>query len=147
MQFYLDYKPMLLNDLLLVLSPRLDQSRTVAFFTKANQLHLVKPYLRQVQNLNNKALNECLNQMFIEEEDYEALRASIDAYDNFDNIALAQQLENHPLTEFRRISAYLFKGNNRWKQSVELCKKDRLFAVKIWLRFNPNLVGCDGLRG
>ncbi len=36
MQFYLDYKPMLLNDLLLVLSPRLDQTRTVAFFTKGN---------------------------------------------------------------------------------------------------------------
>jgi clathrin heavy chain len=129
MQFYLDYKPLLLNDLLLVLSPRLDQSRTVTFFTKVNQLALVKPYLRQVQNLNNKALNECLNQLFIEEEDYEALRASINAYDNFDNIALAQQLENHQLTEFRRISAYLFKGNNRWKQSVELCKKDRLFSV------------------
>jgi clathrin heavy chain len=128
MQFYLDYKPLLLNDLLLVLSPRLDQSRTVTFFTKVNQLALVKPYLRQVQNLNNKALNECLNQLFIEEEDYEALRASINAYDNFDNIVLAQQLENHQLTEFRRISAYLFKGNNRWKQSVELCKKDRLFS-------------------
>lgn len=129
MQFYLDYKPLLLNDLLLVLSPRLDQSRTVAFFTKNNQLALVQPYLRQVQNLNNKALNECLNQLFIENEDYAALRASIDAYDNFDNIALAQQLEDHPLKEFRRISAYLYKGNNRWKQSVELCKKDLLFAV------------------
>lgn len=35
MQFYLDYKPMLLNDLLLVLSPRLDQTRSVAFFTKS----------------------------------------------------------------------------------------------------------------
>lgn len=135
MQFYLDYKPLLLNDLLLVLSPRLDQSRTVTFFTKVNQLALVKPYLRQVQNLNNKALNECLNQLFIEEEDYEALRTSINAYDNFDNIALAQQLENHQLTEFRRISAYLFKGNNRWKQSVELCKKDRLFSVGLFVFF------------
>lgn len=33
-QFYLDYKPSLLNDLLIVLSPRLDQTRTVNFFTK-----------------------------------------------------------------------------------------------------------------
>jgi clathrin heavy chain len=128
MQFYLDYKPTLLNDLLVVLSPRLDQSRTVSFFAKVNQLALVQPYLRQVQNLNNKALNECLNQLFIEDEDFESLRASIDSYDNFDNIALAQQLENHPLIEFRRISAYLYKGNNRWKQSVELCKKDELYA-------------------
>ncbi|KAH7731613.1 clathrin heavy chain [Aphelenchoides avenae] len=128
MQFYLEYKPLLLNDLLMVLSPRLDQSRTVSFFTKVGQLALVQPYLRQVQNLNNKALNECLNQLFIEDEDYESLRASIEAFDNFDNITLAQQLENHHLVEFRRIAAYLYKGNNRWKQSVELCKKDELYA-------------------
>lgn len=60
----------------------------------------------------------------------QALRTSIDAYDNFDNISLAQRLEKHELIEFRRIAAYLFKGNNRWKQSVELCKKDRLYKVR-----------------
>lgn len=59
----------------------------------------------------------------------QALRTSIDAYDNFDNISLAQRLEKHELIEFRRIAAYLFKGNNRWKQSVELCKKDKLYKV------------------
>ncbi|ETE68739.1 Clathrin heavy chain 1, partial [Ophiophagus hannah] len=89
-QFYLEFKPLLLNDLLMVLSPRLDHTRAVNFFSKA-------------------------------------LRTSIDAYDNFDNISLAQRLEKHELIEFRRIAAYLFKGNNRWKQSVELCKKDRLY--------------------
>lgn len=57
------------------------------------------------------------------------MRASIDAYDNFDNIALAQRLEKHQLIEFRRIAAYLYKGNNRWAQSVELCKKDHLYKV------------------
>uniref|UniRef100_A0A0N5AMW6 Clathrin heavy chain n=1 Tax=Syphacia muris TaxID=451379 RepID=A0A0N5AMW6_9BILA len=127
MQFYLDYKPLLLNELLIVLTPRLDHSRTVSFFTRLNQLPLVEPYLRQVQTQNNKSLNEALNQMLIEEEDYVGLKTSIDAYDNFDNIALAQQLEKHELLEFRKISAYLFKGNNRWKQSVELCKKDKLY--------------------
>lgn len=60
----------------------------------------------------------------------QALRTSIDAYDNFDNISLAQSLEKHELIEFRRIAAYLFKGNNRWKQSVELCKKDKLYKVE-----------------
>lgn len=135
----------------MVLSPRLDQTRTVTFFQKcklenlvimnyyiiitAGNLTLVQPYLRQVQNLNNKALNECLNQLFIEDEDFESLKVSIEAYDNFDNIVLAQQLENHPLVEFRRISAYLYKGNNRWKQSVELCKKDKLYAVFFLFNF------------
>jgi clathrin heavy chain len=126
-QFYLDYKPLLLNDLLLVLAPRMDHTRAVAFFAKTGHLQLVKSYLRSVQNLNNKAINEALNSLLIEEEDFQGLRTSIDAFDNFDNIGLAQKLEKHELTEFRRIAAYLYKGNNRWKQSVELCKKDRLF--------------------
>ena len=85
--------------------------------------------LINLQNNNNKAINEALNNLLIEEEDYQGLRASIDAFDNFDNIALAQRLEKHELIEFRRIGAYLYKGNNRWKQSVDLCKKDRLFKV------------------
>ncbi|PSN42946.1 Clathrin heavy chain 1 [Blattella germanica] len=33
-QFYLDYKPLLLNDVLLVLAPRMDHTRSVNFFTK-----------------------------------------------------------------------------------------------------------------
>lgn len=33
-QFYLEFKPLLLNDLLIVLSPRLDHSRAVNFFNK-----------------------------------------------------------------------------------------------------------------
>lgn len=111
----------------MVLSPRLDHTRAVNYFSKVKQLPLVKPYLRSVQNHNNKSVNESLNNLFITEEDYQALRTSIDAYDNFDNISLAQRLEKHELIEFRRIAAYLFKGNNRWKQSVELCKKDRLY--------------------
>ncbi len=126
-QFYLDFKPMLLNDLLLVLAPRMDHTRSVNFFTKVGHLQLVKPYLRSVQNLNNKSVNEALNGLLINEEDYNALKASIDAFDNFDNISLAQALEKHDLIEFRRIAAYLYKGNKRWKQSVELCKKDNLF--------------------
>ncbi|XP_042765825.1 clathrin heavy chain 2 isoform X3 [Panthera leo] len=108
LQFYLDYKPLLINDLLLVLAPRLDHTRTVGFFSKAGQLPLVKPYLRSVQSHNNKSVNEALNHLLTEEEDY-------------------QRLEKHQLIEFRRIAAYLYKGNNRWAQSVELCKKDHLY--------------------
>jgi clathrin heavy chain len=32
--FYLEFKPMLLNDLLLILSPRLDHTRAVGYFIK-----------------------------------------------------------------------------------------------------------------
>lgn len=131
-QFYLDFKPLLLNDLLMVLTPRLDHTRAVNFFIKVKQISLVKPYLRSVQKNNNKAINEALNNLLIEEEDYQGLQASIDGYENFDNIMLAQRLEKHELIEFRRIAAYLYKGNNRWKQSVDLCKKDKLFKVRFF---------------
>ncbi|XP_072538113.1 clathrin heavy chain 2 isoform X1 [Salminus brasiliensis] len=127
LQFYLEYKPMLLNDLLSVLAPRLDHTRAVSFFAKVNQLRLVKPYLRSVQSHNNRAVNEALNSLLTEEEDFQGLRASIDAYDNFDSISLAQKLEQHELIEFRRIAAYLYKINQRWAQSIQLCKKDKLY--------------------
>jgi len=127
LSFYLEFKPILLNDLLLVLTPRLDHTRAVNYFQKVHHLSLVLPYVKSVQAHNNKVINECLNDQYIDNEDYDALRESIDAYNNFDNIALAQRLEKHELIEFRRIAAYLFKMNNRWKQAVELCKKDILF--------------------
>lgn len=126
-KFYLEYRPLLLNDLLNVLIPRLDHTRAVTHFAKEDHVALVKPYLRNVQCHNNKTVNEALNKLLIEEEDYQGLRASIEAYDNFDNIALAQELEKHELLEFRRIAAFLYKGNNRWRQSVDLCKKDKLY--------------------
>lgn len=131
LQFYLEHKPLLVNDLLMVLTPRLDHTRSVSFFSRFSHLKLVKPYLRSVQTNNNKSVNEALNDVLIEEEDYESLRKSIDTYDNFDTIALAQQLEKHELLEFRRIAAYLYMSNNRWAQSVTLCKKDKLFKVRL----------------
>lgn len=42
---------------------------------QVKQLPLVKPYLRSVQNHNNKSVNEALNNLFITEEDYQ-VRAS-----------------------------------------------------------------------
>lgn len=53
-QFYLEFRPLLLNDLLIVLSPRLDHSRAVNFFSKVKQASTrpafptsaTSPYLR-----------------------------------------------------------------------------------------------------
>lgn len=38
---------------------------------QVNQLKLVKPYLRSVQSHNNKGVNEALNNLLTEEEDYQ----------------------------------------------------------------------------
>jgi clathrin heavy chain len=53
-QFYLDYKPLLLKDLLRVLKPRMDQKKAVEFFTNSGQVELVEPLLRSIQSLSNE---------------------------------------------------------------------------------------------
>lgn len=96
-------------------------------FQKTNNLPLVKPYLIAVQQVNNPAVNLAYNELLIEEEDFKSLRDSIENFAQFDNIALAQRLEKHELLEFRRVAAILYKKNRRWKQSINLSKKDKLF--------------------
>ena len=49
----------------------------IKIYLKVNHLALVKPYLRAVQGNNNKAVNEALADLFIEEEDYEVRDFSI----------------------------------------------------------------------
>jgi clathrin heavy chain len=109
LRFYLEEQPLLLNDLLVVLTPRIDHSRVVQMFSKTNNLPLIKPYLISVQQANNKAVNSAYNDLLVEEEDYKSLRDSIINFENFDSVDLATRLEKHELLEFRRIAAHLYK--------------------------------------
>ncbi|KLO17941.1 clathrin heavy chain [Schizopora paradoxa] len=127
LSFYLQEQPMLLNDLLTVLQPRIDHTRVVRMFQRSDNVPLIKPYLIAVQNLNNEAVNEAYNDLLIEEEDYKTLRDSIDSFDNFNNINLAKRLEKHELLEFRRLAAHLYKKNGKWEESISLSKQDKLF--------------------
>ncbi|KAJ3117386.1 hypothetical protein HDU96_006911 [Phlyctochytrium bullatum] len=127
LRFYLEEQPMLINDLLVVLTPRIDHTRVVQMFQKTNNLPLIKPYLIAVQQANNLAVNTAYNDLLIEEEDFKSLRDSVDHFDNFDLLALALRLEKHELLEFRRIAAHLYKKNKRWKQSIALSKKDKIY--------------------
>ncbi|ONK62482.1 uncharacterized protein A4U43_C07F4390 [Asparagus officinalis] len=116
--FYLQEHPDLINDMLNVLALRVDHTRVVDIMRKAGHLHLVKPYMVAVQSNNVSAVNEALNEIYVEEEDYERLRESIDLHDNFDQIGLAQKIEKHELLEMRRVAAYIYKKAGRWKQSA-----------------------------
>ncbi|KAJ1655297.1 Clathrin heavy chain [Dispira simplex] len=127
LRFYLREQPLLINDLLTSLAPRIDHTRVVQMFLKSDNIPLIKPYLVSVLDTNTRAVNEAHHDLLIEEEDYQALRNVVDRHDNFDAIALAQRLEKHELLEFRRISAHLYKRNKRWKQSLALSKKDELY--------------------
>ncbi len=98
-QFYLEEQPLLVNDLLVVLTPRVDHTRTVQLVRRIGHLPLIKPYLVSVQQNNVTAVNDALNELYVEEENFESLRTSIDAFNNFDAIALANKLEKHELLE------------------------------------------------
>lgn len=126
-QFYFNEHPSSVNDLLGVLISRVDHKQIVNSANKNGLLPLIKPYLLNAQQEDAKVVNQALNQLFIEEEDYQALRNSINTFNNFDNIELAKQLANHELLEFRRIAAYLYKKNKYWEQSINLSKADGLW--------------------
>lgn len=125
--FYLDNHPELINDLLKVLEARIDHARVIDLMRRRGQLPLVKEYLVAVQKLNLTAINEALNDLLIDEEDHVALKLSIESYDNFDQLQLAQRLEKHLLLDFRRVAGFLYKKAQRWRKAVELAKSDKLY--------------------
>jgi clathrin heavy chain len=123
--------PLLLPRLLQVLTPHLDHARVVHLLKKTDSVLLALDYLKSVQKDNLSAINEALNDFYIAEEDFETLRSSIDDFDNFDQIHLAQRVEKHELLEFRRLAAYVYRRNKRWAQSIALSKVDKMFKDAI----------------
>ena len=58
--------------MLQVLEARIDHSRVVSILRKADHLPLVKDYLIAVQKGNLAAVNDAVNELLIEEEDFKA---------------------------------------------------------------------------
>jgi len=112
-----------------VMESEVDHARVVSQLRRTGDwaLQIGQEYLKSVQKENLSAVNEALNELYVEDEDYEALRKSIDSFTNFNMIALAQKLATHELLEFRRISAYVYRCNKKWNQSIELSKGDRMW--------------------
>ncbi|KAI5295640.1 hypothetical protein KEM52_000745 [Ascosphaera acerosa] len=131
LNFYLQEQPLLLTDLLQVLTPRIDVNRVVRMFEKSDNIPLIKPFLLNVQPQNKKTVNNAINDLLIEEEDYKTLRDSVENYDNYDPVELAQRLEKHELVFFRQIAASIYRKNKRWEKSIELSKQDKLYKDAI----------------
>jgi len=127
--FYLNMHPTLFTKLMEAMESHVDHSRIVNILRKSGDwaLQIGQPYMKAVQGADLSAINEALNELYIEDEDYESLRQSIDRFKNFNMIALAQKLASHELLEFRRISAYVYRCNKKWSQSIELSKGDRMW--------------------
>ncbi|KAF8543541.1 armadillo-type protein [Trichophaea hybrida] len=131
LNFYLQEQPRLLTDLLSVLAPRIDVARVVRMFENSDNIPLIKPFLLNVQSQNNKVVNNAINDLLIEEEDYKTLRDSVENYDNYDPVELAQRLEQHELVFFRQVAASIYRKHKRWNQSIALSKQDKLFKDAI----------------
>jgi clathrin heavy chain len=81
---------------------------------RLNVISLITPFLKSVQVTNTKEVNEALNQIYLDNEDYESLRQSITQYENFDTFSLAKAIEKHEFLEFRRIAAYLYRQSEKY---------------------------------
>ncbi|CRK24292.1 hypothetical protein BN1708_013907, partial [Verticillium longisporum] len=130
-KFYIEQHPSLLTDLLQVLTPRIDVNRVVKLFEKNDDLPLIKPFLLNVQTQNKRTVNNAINDLLIEEEDYKTLRDSVENYDNYDPVDLAARLEKHDLIFFRQIAANIYRKNKRWEKSIALSKQDKLYKDAI----------------
>jgi len=126
-QFYFDEVPMQVNSLLNTLAPKVDHARVVQQVRKTGNLALILPYLKSVQQHNVAAVNDAVNDLYVDGEMYEDLRVSIEDFDNFDQIALAQKLEKHELVEMRRIAALVYTKNKRFKNAMDLSKQDKQY--------------------
>lgn len=131
LSFYLQEQPSLLTDLLQALTPRIDVNRVVRMFEKSDNIPLIKPFLLNVQSQNKRAVNDAINDLLIEEEDYKQLRDSVENFDNYEAVALAQRLEKHDLIFFRQIAASIYRKNKRWDKSIQLSKQDKLYKDAI----------------
>ncbi|KAF5664219.1 clathrin heavy chain [Fusarium circinatum] len=130
-KFYVEQHPSLITDLLATLTPRIDVNRVVKIFQKNDDLPLIKPFLLNVQTQNKRVVNEAVNDLLIEEEDYKTLRDSVQNYDNYDATELASRLEKHDLIFFRQIAASIYRKNKRWEKSIALSKQDKLYKDAI----------------
>lgn len=126
-QFYLKQHPAQLDDLLSSLTSRIDASRVVKLVRKLNQLPMIYAYLQNVQSTNQQAVNDALNELYVEEGNFTDLRVSIETHSEFDWQKLAAATEKHAQLEFRRIAATLYKLNGKFEQSIELSKKEKLW--------------------
>ena len=129
--FYVKEQPQLLNDMLKVIGSKVDLSTTVNQLKKNSAIALAAPFLKSVQSANNYDVNEALNEIFIEEEDPESLKTSILKYSAYDQLTLAKKIENHPILEFKRISALVYRKNKKFAESIEISKKLNFFKDAI----------------
>ncbi|KAL5102347.1 hypothetical protein RYX36_006674 [Vicia faba] len=139
--FYFAEHHDVINDLLNVLARRVNHTRVVDIAQKVyisrGPHPLIKPYMVAVSS-NVFSVNEALNEIYVEEEDYDRLRESIDLHDNFNHIGLAQKIEKHEQIETLRFlppdSTGIKKFCPNWNQVQTVPSDRRTLCIK---NFSP----------
>lgn len=88
--FYLEEQPLQVNELLKTLINKIDLVKCTNAIRKLGIVQLVEPFLKIVQQTNTKEVNEALNELYLNSEDYESLRESITQFSAFDSYNLAK---------------------------------------------------------
>ena len=131
--FYLEEHPDLVNDLLTTIIKRVDPDKVVQEVQNKSRtgpidfMSVIRPYLETAQEGDHKKVNNALNRLYIEEEDFESLRSSVENFQAIDQVELADELHVHDLLEMRRVGSWLYKMNGKYRQAIEISKKDKLY--------------------
>jgi len=88
-EFYIEEEPLKLNDLLKVLAQKIELNKLVTLVRRKGYLPLIVSFLRSVQGTNSLDVNEALNEIYFESEDFDSLRTSVQTYENIDQLTLA----------------------------------------------------------
>jgi len=75
--FYLREHPEHLNDLLKCVANKVDLNKCVTVLRNSGYLWFVKDFLESVQSNDNLAVNEALNELYLEEGEHENLKESV----------------------------------------------------------------------
>lgn len=130
--FYIQTHPELLGDYLSSVQKRVDPERVMTEVRKLVPMAFIRGYLESNQNRNLKKVNEALHELFIEEQNFAALRHSVETYDNFNSEELSQRLEKMELFEFRKIALLLHRKNKRYNYAINVALKNALYQDAIY---------------
>jgi clathrin heavy chain len=129
LSFYLEIAPLQLCNLLMTLCSKLDHGRVVQQFRKCGHLKLIQKYLEHLQTnlqLDITVVNVALIEIYMEEQNFESLDKLIQNFKNFDQIALARDVESHESVALRKLAALLYRRNNRFNEAVTIFKKENM---------------------
>lgn len=129
--FYLKTHPDLLNDYLATVFKKVDPEKVMIEAQRIAPIYLIRNYLESAQERNSKKVNEALNDLYIEEENFDALRHSVESYSNFDAEELSAKLEKMESLEFRNIALLLHRRNKRYSHAIKVAKDNELFDAAI----------------